>query len=180
MSNNLIGVWYKGFHLRSRIEGRWCVFFDCMEIEWQYELEGYKLDKLYYLPDFWLPQVNMFAEVKSKQFTAEEIDKCWKLTEATRFSCMMLVGIPDFKEYPATEYDAWCDGFWTVDYALVDRFLETEHRFPAMNYASCPEMFGERYAAAVLAARSARFEHGEKPWTITSSTTSKLAGTAAR
>lgn len=47
---------YKGYRFRSRLEARWAVFFDEMELRWEYEPEGFNLgnDGLY-LPDFRLP-----------------------------------------------------------------------------------------------------------------------------
>ena len=56
---------YSGTRFRSRTEARWAVFFDAMGLRWQYEPEGYDLgDGLWYLPDFFLPDLDMFVEVK--------------------------------------------------------------------------------------------------------------------
>lgn len=60
---------------RSRLEARWAVFFDTLGIEWQYEAQGYVCQPrchlsgtapFRYLPDFWLPQWELFAEVKGQ------------------------------------------------------------------------------------------------------------------
>ena len=43
------------------------VFFDALGIEWEYEKEGYDLGKAgWYLPDFWLPQAQVFLEIKPR------------------------------------------------------------------------------------------------------------------
>ena len=56
---------YAGCRFRSRLEARWAVFFDSLNIEWKYEPEGYKiLNGKYYLPDFYLPEKDIFVEVK--------------------------------------------------------------------------------------------------------------------
>ena len=56
---------YKGYRFRSRLEARWAVFFDAMGIKYEYEKEGYDLGELgWYLPDFWLPEFEMFIEIK--------------------------------------------------------------------------------------------------------------------
>jgi hypothetical protein len=56
---------YKGYKFRSRLEARWAVFFDAAEIKWEYEPEGYVTSKGdCYLPDFYLPEENLFVEVK--------------------------------------------------------------------------------------------------------------------
>lgn len=58
---------YKGYRFRSRLEARWAVFFDHLGVRWQYEPEGFDLSKHglgYYLPDFFLPDLNYWIEVK--------------------------------------------------------------------------------------------------------------------
>jgi len=46
---------YKGYRFRSRLEARWAVFFKELDIKFQYETEGFDLEKAgYYLPDFYL------------------------------------------------------------------------------------------------------------------------------
>lgn len=55
---------YAGYHFRSRLEARWAVFFDSLKIKYRYEPEGFKFGGECYLPDFYLPDLRMFAEVK--------------------------------------------------------------------------------------------------------------------
>lgn len=44
---------YKGYRFRSRLEARWAVFLDTLNLKWAYEEEGYALeDAGWYLPDF--------------------------------------------------------------------------------------------------------------------------------
>jgi hypothetical protein len=62
---------YAGHRFRSRLEARWAVFFDHLRIEWKYEPQGYVVgsgsDRTYhYLPDFWLPRQDIWAEVKGQ------------------------------------------------------------------------------------------------------------------
>jgi hypothetical protein len=59
---------YKGHRFRSRLEARWAVFLDAAGIAWEYEAEGYNLDGVYYLSDFWLPNDNSFLEIKPSGF----------------------------------------------------------------------------------------------------------------
>ena len=59
-----IETMYRGFRFRSRLEARWAVFLDAAEIPWQYEVEGYDLGGVKYLPDFWLPRDETFLEIK--------------------------------------------------------------------------------------------------------------------
>ena len=55
---------YAGVSFRSRTEARWAVFFDAIGLRWEYEAEGYQLGAGWYLPDFWLPDMGIHAEVK--------------------------------------------------------------------------------------------------------------------
>jgi rubredoxin len=56
---------YKGYRFRSRLEARWAVFFDALGIKWLYEPEGFTLeDDTHYLPDFFLPDYNLWIEIK--------------------------------------------------------------------------------------------------------------------
>lgn len=98
-----------GYRFRSRLEARWSVYFDCLGIAWSYEHEGFDLDQLgYYLPDFWFPVLDCFAEVKPGQFGAAEFEKCAALPKP----CVILdtpyplivhgyyaAGVPDWSSY---------------------------------------------------------------------------------
>lgn len=56
---------YNGYRFRSRLEARWAVFFDAMGVKWEYEPEGFENEKgERYLPDFYLPEFDMWCEVK--------------------------------------------------------------------------------------------------------------------
>ena len=59
---------YNGYRFRSRLEARWAVFFDAVSINYEYEPEGYNLPNgTRYLPDFYLPDFNIFVEVKASR-----------------------------------------------------------------------------------------------------------------
>jgi hypothetical protein len=65
---------YAGCRFRSRLEARWAVFFDDLGIEWEYESQGYESRAGRYLPDFWLPDMRHWAEVKG-HFTPADLAK---------------------------------------------------------------------------------------------------------
>ncbi len=76
---------YRGCKYRSRLEARWAVFFDEAEIRYEYEPEGFDLSEIphidqyleegdrYYLPDFWLPNLHVYAEIKPLLVPVNEI-----------------------------------------------------------------------------------------------------------
>lgn len=60
-----IPTWHSGCMFRSRLEARWAVLLEALGAKWQYEPQGWHLgDKLAYLPDFWIPHVSGFLEVR--------------------------------------------------------------------------------------------------------------------
>lgn len=150
---------YKGYRFRSRLEARWAVFFDTLGVKWEYEKEGFELGAAgRYLPDFWLPKLEMWAEVKE---------------------VLQLIGVPTYKVYwaicpPGGGY-SWekpsdlADA--RMDYILDDQYCHSENRWfgsPALgedeDLLADPNHFtSEVTRAAYAAARSARFEHGEHP-----------------
>lgn len=157
---------YRGYRFRSRLEARWAVFFDELKIGFQYEPEGFELeDGLRYLPDFFIPRIEFFAEVKPVELTKAERHKATLLSKYTKMPVLLLVGPPDFKTYDAIA--AW-DENWgplVTDYLLdVDyhsrKYFDDEHRL----YSSCAgsfcssEEFSDKYHDAVIAARGARFD----------------------
>lgn len=153
---------YKGYLFRSRLEARWAKYFDVIGIEWEYEKEGYDLGEAgWYLPDFWLPQVNMWAEVKGRLFTADEEHKCRSLANESNCGVLMLIGVPDNRWYAGWEPGNCIDYFGVTDY---HGYYIGEHRFYGSPGSATPDDEGvltELAKAAIIAARSARFEHGE-------------------
>ena len=88
---------YNGYKFRSRLEARWAVFFDEMKIEYEYELEGYKLPSgLCYLPDFRLPELGVFVEVKPsfEAITDDDIKKMLMFSSEKSIQLLLIVGTP--------------------------------------------------------------------------------------
>ena len=68
-----IGTIYKNVRFRSRLEARWAVFFDNYGLKWEYEPETFKLKNgILYCPDFYLPDLKCYAEVKQKRDLCNE------------------------------------------------------------------------------------------------------------
>lgn len=92
---------YHGCQFRSRTEARWAVFFDSLSIPWEYEKEGYDLDGVWYLPDFWLPRQRCWFEVKGELYTDEEAAKAAGLARHTGRPVFIAWGevAPSVREY---------------------------------------------------------------------------------
>jgi hypothetical protein len=79
---------YDGNLYASLLEARWAVFFDNAGIPFEYEYVGYKLGELgktWYLPDFWLPEQQVWVEVKPhSDFVGRDIKKITHFEQALR------------------------------------------------------------------------------------------------
>ena len=101
---------YKGFRFRSRLEARWAVFLDALGADWSYEVEGFDLAGVWYLPDFLVKDWNVWLEVKGPPATEEEKHKCRLLAAQSGRRVLLLSGEPwtekDRNEYNITLFSA--------------------------------------------------------------------------
>ncbi len=90
MTMKAIDTAYKGYLFRSRLEARWAVFFDALGLKWEYEVEGYDLDGVWYLPDFLVktPQgADMWVEVKREGVLEDPKFERFKKTVSEQLGC---------------------------------------------------------------------------------------------
>jgi len=86
-----IPTFYDGHKFRSRLEARWAVFFNAAGLRYQYEKEGFSLSNgKWYLPDFYLPDINYWVEVKDSACKQETF-----VEDMKKVSCMILDKIAD-------------------------------------------------------------------------------------
>lgn len=84
---------YRGVRFRSRLEARWAVFYDALGLEWHYEHEGYQLPSGWYLPDFWLPSLGVWIEIKpTDPGHGAELQLCEELAAGTHKSVLLFFG----------------------------------------------------------------------------------------
>jgi hypothetical protein len=86
---------YRGVTYRSRAEARWAVVFDQVGWTYWYEPETFRLPCGNYLPDFYLPQVNAFFEVKGLAPTAFESRRAKQLCEGLETVVVVSCGPPN-------------------------------------------------------------------------------------
>jgi hypothetical protein len=133
-----------------------------MGIEWEYEKEGYKLeDGTCYLPDFWLPEVETWAEVKGKAFTTEEERKCRLLAQGTRRDVVLLAGIPECKTYDCIHPLPMVGRLDTEPALLYLSFVEGHKQLGLCVSPDNCEGWDKNINYAGELARAARFEFGE-------------------
>lgn len=66
---------YNGITFRSRLEARWAVFFDHMGIRYLYEPKRVTTPLGWYIPDFYLPDLQTFWIVKGDDIDETEQEK---------------------------------------------------------------------------------------------------------
>jgi len=91
----VIETHYNNCRFRSRTEARWAAYFDYLGIKYEYEPEGFEIDRTRYLPDFLLFGVsgagNVFAEVKPH---GGDFTKAKMLSKESMTPILLLEGPP--------------------------------------------------------------------------------------
>ena len=152
---------YNGYRFRSRLEARWAVFFDALNVQYQYEPEGFDLGEAgWYLPDFWLPsggtdKNGVWVECKPLGTPTSECCKLFALCKASNHDGLFLCGY----SYPG-EFELFI--IWGGELIRVNPiWLDTFIRGPYQGSDSEIQIRKPRLCNAFLLARQARFEHGE-------------------
>ena len=127
---------YDGYRFRSRLEARWAVFFNAANIEYQYEPEGFVgMNRIPYLPDFYLPQFDIYCEVKptdealfkDSQKIGAAID--WGATPISSKGLILLGGIP----YDPTRYPVFCALYHHKGVACTDAVFDIWNGKPVLS-----------------------------------------------
>lgn len=187
---NAIETEYNGYKFRSRLEARWAVFFDTLDIQWVYEPEGFKIgEDTYYLPDFYLENVGLrsteldglWVEIKPGRSDEdnEHNEKLRKFVGEKGEPGALLVGevanqgsnsggVDDYHyQYGFHEGNAWWDNF--MRFMMCVECESVKFEFLETNYMVCESCNvrckhdHQKIQHAVVNARQARFEHGESP-----------------
>lgn len=155
---------YRGYRFRSRLEARWAVFFDALGWAWQYEPEGFDIDGIRYLPDFYLVDAATYLEVKPGEPTEAE----WRKIEALakHRHVIVVTGMPEATDYYNMYWDDVSGKCWRFGVLLDWHHNEIgnfEYTFAERGSVDVRGLFYDdvKYQTAVNAARAARFEYGE-------------------
>lgn len=169
---------YNGYKFRSRLEARWAVFFDAAGIRYEYEPQGFNLgDGICYLPDFYLPDDDVWVEIKGKELDDMEREKIERFCTA---KCDIANGGSRFRllegQIPneLISLDNGVVGIPAFNYISPDEFLNANKQLNlglsdkpdkgvlllAIWLPSCGK---QTMIDALTKARQARFEHGETP-----------------
>ena len=167
---------YDGHQFRSRLEARWAVFFNAVGLTYEYEIEGFEMDGTRYLPDFYIPNLNRWFEIKGKPLSLGEIKKCEEFcrrldNENIKFS--VLIGSPNLCAVRIGDFSGILEYVWEWpsekypdNYRIQapKELIEEEYysRFMKGLWV-VPDRTEEEVAVTAIAAGKARFEFGEKP-----------------
>lgn len=178
-----IETWYNGHRFRSRLEARWAVAFDHLDIPYLYEHEGFVIGGRPYLPDFLLTQCETWVEVKGSESALDKNLMCAAPEYLPGGSPRLLIlgpipAAPEGGDWAWLGFDledidgerVVMDGWWALDAReglVAARETSCATGFddgdgwliPALNMIPNPD---PRVVAAYRADRTARFEHGEK------------------
>lgn len=151
MTRSLESTWLRhgGYIMRSRAETRVARMLEQLDIEYLYEHMPY--DFRGYLPDFYLPALDAFIEVKGAEPTAAEIAKCERLHEHTRCPVMIVHGRPSTFMHHDRD-----DGYVRPEVSWTPKILIAGHWGPLVVnlvcravYRSAGRIAGERFVSAL-------------------------------
>ena len=166
---------YAGHLFRSRLEARWCVFFDTAGIAWEYEPHGFAISRgghllTRYLPDFWLPDAGQYAEAKGFM-PPDNFRRLLDIAHALDHDLVVLGHLPSVWEsrWPVQLHRA--DGPRAALYGLpwspgaprLSRAIRESQLTPALLLEGLPVVCPDWAEPALEAARWYRFPHTRGP-----------------
>jgi hypothetical protein len=87
-----IQTWFKGRYYRSRTEARYAAVFSFCRLPFDYEKEGFWTELGRYLPDFYLPTLEVWFEAKGELPTPLAMEKCQCLADEKNQRVVMAYG----------------------------------------------------------------------------------------
>lgn len=154
---------YNGYKFRSRLEARWARFYDELGIRYSYEHEGYDLGPHgWYLPDFWLPDQQVWIEIKGPKPTWDEGVKANALAVGTRHPVYIFWG-----NIQTPSWDSKNDGaylYLAPDFVKKDSLesVNGKHFDHYQWWCECPKCGKLDIAFQGRAHRICRCFHGDK------------------
>ena len=143
---------YNGTFYRDIKAAQYAVFFDLLGVPFNYEPALFSFGKIDYCPDFFLPSLNCWLEVKSKCPDIEARFKAIKLSKITGEKVYISIGFFTSSNYPIlykfrgdTRDYTRCSWIWNPDTQIE---LMTEDGLEKMNYERRRKVFWEMAEAA--------------------------------
>lgn len=129
---------YNGIKFRSRLEARWAVFFDELQISYQYEVEGFDINGTWYVPDFYLPDYSCWVEIKPNGYRWWEDQKAVKFSKQVDTKYLLISGAPQKNNYKV--YILANSGWDDMGEEFKDNFLGDQGQFALARRATRIEL----------------------------------------
>lgn len=170
---------YNGYLFRSKLEAKWAVFFDRLNVPYVYEPEAFLCsDGSQYTPDFYLPESflrdadrkGLYLEIKPYEFSDDDYEERITSAFGDGKSLCLFVGDPydsictgfGYPEHDRNhQLNPWWDNYMMLFYCEKCKVLKAE--FSEGNYMYCPICDSgretEMISQAAIYARQYRFDY---------------------
>jgi len=172
---------YSGVRFRSRLEARWAALFDYYSILWVYEPDVFKTPSGRYLPDFLLPEIGAYVEVKpgalmfdfrAVRSVSQQTRKEFLILDSPVVQCRAYAILVPDQLGPDEFYENWTDMVWCMSEKYLGKtpkdgkhrlFVDVAGWEESKGASSpCPCCQGDRLEQEHFKRiRSMRFENGE-------------------
>lgn len=103
---------YNGVYFRSRLEARWCEFFEYLGVRFEYEPETQLTSIGGYIPDFYFRSLKTWVEIKGVKPTADEITKLEDVCINTNKCGLIISGYPETYPFGVEPHLANCSCYF--------------------------------------------------------------------
>ena len=148
---------YKDILFRSRLEARWAILFDALELEWVYEPDCFILsNNQKYTPDFYIPKKDLYIEVKPNLWW-KNIDYHSKRYEI--FEKDLLILSDDFPSFRVNKLYHTVDGekFENEVVFIPNHYKYGDFWFSGYDLGSSEDGFNEEYNDQLKIVKQHRF-----------------------
>ena len=105
--------------MRSRLEARWAMFLDALNVRYLYEPTAISTQHGNYLPDFLLPDYEIWVEIKPCAPTKAELDKIQTVAFQKKQLSLLVAGFPvkaEALDYKGSRQQCWGECEFYVTY----------------------------------------------------------------
>lgn len=157
-----IGATYRGQRYRTRSEAKWAIVFTQLDIPFYYQPSHYRLASGTYQPDFWLPSIESYVEVKPQNVQDPRYTELGEMQGKRVF--LVAADIPFIPQswlesdiYPALKDHIWLK--WPDEQGnfMLAREAQGRYNFVPIALASSARGNDRRILSAYLTASTYRF-----------------------
>jgi len=151
---------YNGIVFRSRMEARWAMFMDALGIAYEYEPDAFRIGGISYLPDFFIPHMDSFLEIKNPVMAESGRAKAEALAMASKKKVFLICSAPKVPDH---------DGKGAEVFERIENECGWDHPYlwcECPGCLRCELQFDGR--ADRIACRCQKSKHGDKGYNFAS------------